>query len=219
MFRHLMFVCSTAALLAGPAAAESATPKLHPVEKACVTYDLGGQMQSGTLTRCHRDFAYETYEIQNVSIGFGGFSQTQTSHTITVGDTIYNVDTKAKTATKTDNPMYDSLVSALQNSSAEDMGSAFLDAMGMTSTGTTKTVAGETCTVYSSQMMGQACLSSDWLMLEQTVMGMTQTATSVSRDTGGDDANYTLYQTVSVSNGPDLSNLPGGLAGIFGNGN
>ncbi|MCA8890870.1 MAG: hypothetical protein KDA56_03395 [Hyphomonas sp.] len=205
--------------LTTPASADPSTPKLHPVKKACVTYEMSGQMQSGTVTRCHRDYAYESYEIQNVTIGMAGFNQTQTSHTITIGNTIYAVDLASNTATKTDNPMYDGLVNALQNTSPEEMGAAFLDAMGMTSTGQTKTVAGETCTVYSSQMMGTSCFSSDWLMLEQSVMGMSQTATSVDRSSGGDDANYTLYQTVSISDGPDLSNLPGGLAGILGSGN
>ncbi|MEZ5999465.1 hypothetical protein [Hyphomonas sp.] len=218
MIRTAIFL-SAAFILAMSAVADPGTPKLHPVEKACVTYEMSGQMQSGTVTRCHRDYAYESYEIQNVTIGMAGFSQTQTSHTITIGNTIYAIDLASNTATRTENPTYDGLVNALQNTSPEDMGAAFLDAMGMTSTGQTKTVAGETCTVYSSQMMGTSCFSSDWLMLEQSVMGMSQTATSVDRSSGADDANYTLYQTVSVSDGPDLSNLPAGLSGILGNGN
>ncbi len=39
-------------------------------------------------------------------------------------------------------------------------------------------------------------------------MGNTQTAVSVSIGDGGDDANYTLYQTVPITDGPDLSNMP-----------
>ena len=219
MIRTSLIASIAATLLCLPGAADPDTPILHPVEKACLTYQMGGQMQSGTLTRCHQDFAYEAYEIQDISIGFGGFTQKQTTHSITIGDTIYAIDVKAKTATKTRNPMYETLVSALQNSSAGDIQASFLNAMGMTSTGTTKSIAGETCTVYSSQMMGQACFTPDGLMLEQSVMGSTQTATSIDRTTGGDEANYTLYQTVTISSGPDLSNLPGGLAGLLGNGN
>ena len=202
-----------------PAAADPTTPKLHPVEKACVTYTLNGQMQSGTITKCHRDFGYESYEIQNIKIGMGGFSQSQNTHVITIGDKIYSIDLSTNQATQTTNPMYQGLVNALQNSSPEDMGQAFLNAMGMTPTGQTSNVAGETCNMYSSQMMGTACFTSDWLLAEQDVMGMGQTATSIDRSSGGDDTNYTLYQSVPVSQGPDLSNLPGGLADILGQGN
>jgi len=218
MLRLTTFL-STTLVLACAASADPGWPKMHPLEKGCVTYQMSGQMQSGTVTRCHRNYAYESYEIQNVTIGLAGFSQTQTTHTITIGNTIYAINLATNTATKTENPMYDGLADALKNTSPEEMGAAFLDAMGMTPTGQTKTIAGETCSVYSSQMMGTSCFTPDWLLLEQSVMGMKQTAVSVDRSTGGDDANYTLYQTVSVTEGPDLSNLPGGLADILGSGN
>ena len=188
------------------------TPRLHPTQAACVTYEMTGQMQSGTTTRCHRDWAYEQYEIQNVSIGFAGMSQTQNSHTITIGDTIYNIDVAAGTGTQTTNPMYDGMVAALQNSSSEDMTAAFFAQMGMSATGQTKTIAGESCAVYSSQMMGTVCMTDGGLMLEQSMMGMGQIATSISIGDGGDDANYTLYQNVTLTQGPDLSN---GLQGLI----
>ena len=214
--RHFILASACALAITLPAAADSSTPKLHPVEKACVSYTLTGQMQSGTVTRCHRDFGYEAYEIQNVQIGMGGFTQNQNTHVITIGNTIYSIDLSSNTATKTTNPMYDGLVNALQNTSSEDMGQAFLSAMGMTPTGQTKTVAGETCNVYSSQMMGAACFTRDWLLAEQDVMGMGQVAVNIDRSSGGEASNYTLYQTVPVSQGPDLSNLPGGLADLMG---
>ena len=214
--KHFLSASALAVAIALPSAADSSTPKLHPVEKACVTYTLNGQMQSGTVTKCHRDYGYETYEIQNIQIGMGGFSQSQNRHVITIGDTIYSIDLSTNQATQTTNPMYDGLVNSLQNTSSEDMGQAFLSAMGMTPTGQSKTVAGETCSVYASQMMGTACFTSDWLLAEQDVMGMGQIATSIDRSSGGETSNYTLYQTVPVSQGPDLSNLPGGLADIMG---
>lgn len=49
-------------------------------------------------------------------------------------------------------------------------------------------------------------------MLEQEFMGTGQIAESVSTGDGGADANYTLYQTVPITQGPDLSN---GLQGIL----
>ena len=188
--------------------ADDATPKLHPVEAVCINYEMTGQMMQGTSTRCHRDFAYETYEIQNMSIGFGGFSQSQNTHNITIGETIYAIDLSTNTGTKTINPMYEGLVEALQDSDPADMGEAFVTAMGFAATGATKTIAGTNCNVFSSNMMGTICMTADGLLLEQSMMGNTQTATNVSIGDGGDDGNYTLYQSVPISDGPDLSNMP-----------
>jgi len=193
------------------AAADPSTPQLHPVEKACITYEYSGQMQSGTSTRCHRDYAYEAYEINQTTIGMAGFSQSQNTHTITIGETIYSIDLDTNTGTQTVNPMYEGLVNAMANSSAEDMTDAFLNAMGMMPTGEIKTIAGTQCNVYSAQMMGTTCLTDNGLMLEQVFMGNIQRAVSVAIGDGGDDANYTLYQTVPISQGPDLSNGIGGI--------
>lgn len=205
------FALASLAAILPSASADPSTPKLHPMEKACITYESSGSMQSGTSTRCHRDYAYETYEIMQTTIGMAGFSQSQSTHTITIGNTIYAIDLDSNTATQTVNPMYDGLVNSMAGSSPEDMSSVFLDAMGMTATGDTKAIADTECNVYNSQMMGTACLTSDGLMLEQIFMGNTQRAISVSIGEGGEDANYTLYETVPVSQGPDLSN---GLEGL-----
>ena len=199
---------SLGTLAALPAIASDATPILHPVEAACIDYEMSGQMMSGTTTRCHRDYAYEQYEIQNMSVGFGGFTQAQNQHTITIGNMIYAIDLSTNTGTQTVNPVYDGLVSALEDSSPEEMGAAFINAMGYTASGQSKTIAGVNCGVYNSAQLGSVCLTDDGLMLEQSVMGTTTIATSVSIGDGGDDANYTLYQNVPISQGPDLSNMP-----------
>ena len=207
--RTLIF-CSALSVLAAFSARSSAddsTPILHPVEAACIEYEMSGQMQQGTSTRCHRDFAYEQYEIQNISIGFGGFSQSQNKHNIIIGNTIYSIDLDTNTGTQTINPMYDGIVAALQDTDPADMADAFIAAMGFTATGATKTVADTICNMYSSGMMGTMCLTDNGLLLEQSVMGTTQTAVSVSIGEGGDDDNYTLYQTVPITDGPDLSNM------------
>lgn len=204
-------LCVFVVLLSVPSSmviADDSTPQLHPVESACINYEMSGQMQSGTTLRCHRDFAYEAFEILDLSIGFGGFSQTQNQHNITIGDQIYAIDLNTNTGTQTTNPMYAGIVAALQDTDPEDMGAAFIAAMGFTATGATKTIADTVCNVYSSGMMGTMCLTDNGLMLEQAVMGNTQTAVSVSIGNGGDDANYTLYQTVPITDGPDLSNMP-----------
>lgn len=199
------------AALATPAAlANPDTPQLHPVEAVCVDYEQSGQMQSGTSTRCHRDYGYEQYEISELTIGMAGFSQTQSTFTVTIGDTIYAIDEDANTATATVNPMYQPIVDAVSQSGSDGVSDAFLNAMGMTPTGQTQTVVGLTCNVYSSNMMGTACLTDDGLMLEQSVMGTQVTATAVTYDEGVAE-NYRRHETATITQGPDLSNGLGGL--------
>ncbi len=199
-------------LFGGIVAADDSTPQLHPVEAACIVYTSTGQMMNGEITRCHRDFAYETYEIQVLQIGFGGFTQTQNQHAITIGDTIYSIDLDAMTGTQTVNPMYAGLVSALQNSDPDQMATAYMSGMGFAPNGQSKTIQDTDCDVYNSAQLGTVCMTPDGLMLEQSFMGNVQIATSVSIGDGGDDANYTLYQNVPIAQGPDLSN---GLQGIL----
>jgi hypothetical protein len=201
---------SVLVLIAAPFAFALAddTPVLHPIEAVCISYELSGEMQQGTTTRCHRDYGYEQYETQNISIGFGGFSQTQNQHTITIGDTIYAIDLTTNTGTKTINPMYDDMVNAMQGSEPGELGDEFITAMGFTPTGATKSIAGTTCNVYNSPMMGTACLTDSGLMLEQSIMGNSTVATDVSIGDGGSDVNYTLYQNVPITDGPDLSDMP-----------
>ena len=207
MKRLIPFLIGALAAACGGDAANDDTPMLHPVEKACVEYELSGALQNGTMTRCQRDYAYEQYEIQNVTMGIGPFQQTQQQHNITIGDTIYAIDLQKNTATKTKNPVYEGLVGALADSSPEEMSAAFLAAMGFNPTGEEKTIAGHACAVYASGMIGTACLTPGGLMLEQSFMGNTTRATSVTLDSGGDPANYTKYEGMQVTEGPDLSNL------------
>lgn len=199
-------------MFGGMSVADDSTPKLHPIEKACVVYEATGQMMNGEITRCHRDYAYEVYEIQNLQMGFGGFTQTQNQHTITIGDTIYSINLDTMTGTQMVNPMYAGLVSALEDSTPEEMAAAFVAGMGFTPNGQSMTIEGTECDVYSSAQIGTVCMTPDGLMLQQNFMGNVQTATSVSIGDGGDDANYTLYQNVPITQGPDLSN---GLEGIL----
>ncbi len=192
------------------AVANPGTPKLHPVEAVCIDYEQSGQMQSGTSTKCHRDYGYEQYEISELTIGMAGFSQSQSTFTVTIGDTIYAIDTDANTATQTVNPMYQGLADAVDQSGSTAVSDAFLNAMGMTPTGQTQTVVGLPCNVYASNMMGSACLTDDGLMLQQSVMGTEVTATSVTYDEGVAE-NYRRHETATITQGPDLSNGLGGL--------
>lgn len=184
-------------------------PRLQIIEAACIEYAISGQMQTGTSIRCHRDYGYEQYEIQDINIGLGGFSQTTNQHVITIGKDVYSINLENNSGTKIQNPMYEQLIVALQDSSPEQMAQSFLNAMGYQAAGTTKTVANTSCNVYSSPQLGSACFTDDLLMLEQSVPGniMTMTAVSVNIGTSGDDTNYTLYQSADITEGPDLSNF------------
>lgn len=192
------------------AAANPDTPQLHPVEAVCIDYEQSGQMQSGTSTKCHRDYGYEQYEISELTIGMAGFAQSQSTFTVTIGDTIYAINTDANTATQTVNPMYQGLADAVDQSGSAAVSDAFLSAMGMTPTGQTQTVVGLTCNVYASSMMGSACFTDDGLMLQQSVMGTEVTATSVTYDEGVTE-NYRRHESATITQGPDLSNGLGGL--------
>lgn len=207
----ILCAATLATILCAPASANPTTPKLHPVDAACISYIHSGQMQSGTSTKCHRDYGYEQYEIMTLKIGMAGFGQTQSSFTVTIGDAVYAIDTAKNTATRTVNPMYQGLADAVDRSGSENVSDAFLNAMGMTATGQTKTVSGLPCNLYSSAMMGTACLTEDGLLLEQNVMGNSITATSISYDEG-EATNYRRHESASLTDGPDLSN---GISGLL----
>ena len=57
---------------AAPSAMASGTPILHPFEAVCIDYEMSGQMMNGTSTRCHRNYAYEQYEIQTQPLASRG---------------------------------------------------------------------------------------------------------------------------------------------------
>jgi len=188
--------------------ADDSTPKMHPLEAACIEYEMSGQMQQGKSRQCHRDFAYEQFTIQETKVRFGGFSKTQNTHNIVIGKTIYAIDLSTNTGTKMVNPMYDAIIDALQDSDPEDMTEAVFAAMGFVATGASKTIAGAQCKVYNSDMIGTMCISDNGLMLEQIVMGNTQIATSVSIGESGDDADYLLYQSVPITDAPAMPDMP-----------
>ena len=197
-----------AALFAGavplqPAAAD--TPVLHPVEEVCIRFAMTGQLMNGTTLRCHRKYGFEQFEIQDVEMGIGNIKQKQKQHTITIGDTVYAVDKAAMTGTKTQNPMYQTLVEAMKGRSPEEFGRAFMLSMGFAPTGERKSIAGHECEVFSSAGLGGACISPDGLTLEQDALGSKMVAVEIDFD-GGSDENYRLYEQVEIREGPDLSN-------------
>lgn len=202
--KYAITLAAGLALSAVAANANPATPKLHPIKEVCITYEWTGQMMNGSSVRCHRDYGYETYEIEDMTVGIAGFSQAQKEHRVIIGDTIYAIDTAANTGTKTKNPMYDQMVEAVKKGGPEDVTKVFLDAMSFEETGEQKTVAGKKCTVHTSPLITEACLSDKALILEQNVMGNVMRATSISFN-AGEAKNYRRHESATITDGPDLS--------------
>ena len=160
---------------------------------------------NGTTLRCHRKYGFEQFEIQNIEMGIGNIKQKQKQHTITIGDTIYAIDTATMTGTKTINPMYQTIVNAMEGSSPEEFGRAFMASAGFAPTGERKTIVGIDCEVFSSAGLGSNCVSPDALTLEQDALGNKMTAVEIIYDGGGEE-NYRLHERVELRQGPDLSN-------------
>ena len=180
--------------------------KLHPQKEFCVEYKHEGQL-SGTSKHCMRNWGAEAFTIENFKIGFGGFSQDQNAHKIIIGDTIYNIDPAKKTGKRTKNPFFDTI----SKSDPEQLGKIIMDGMGMTDTGEDKEIDGVSCNILRSEQLGSACLTDNMVMLEQEVMGVKQIATKVDLNSGGDDADYRLYENVTITEGPDVGAILEGL--------
>lgn len=200
-------ILASVGLVAGAALAtpaKAADPALHPVEEVCIRLNMKGQLMNGTTLRCHRKNGFEQFEIQNIEIGIGKIRQKQKQHSITIGDTVYAIDTATMTGTKTTNPMYHSMIKAMEGRSPEEFGRGLFISMGFAPTGERKTVAGVDCVVYSSPGLGSSCVSPDALTLEQDVLGNKMIAVEINYD-GGKDEDYRLYEKVEIRQGPDLS--------------
>jgi len=206
-----------------------AAERLHPVEKVCISYQMQGPLMKGGTTRCHRQYGFESFEIQDMEVGVAGLVQKQQSHNISIGDQLYSIDRATNTGTVTTNPMYAPLVRSIEQhgNNAEAIGKAFMSGMDFQPTGQRKDIAGKSCNVLASPNVGRICLSDDALMLEQDFAGMKQIAVEVAVGEDGGEENYELYQTVQLRQGVDLSegfdmqsliNQAGGQAGTAADG-
>lgn len=176
--------------------------KFHPQEEFCVEYENTGMM-SGTSINCMRKWGTERVEIEDFVIGIGGFTQSQKAHKIYVEDQIYVLDTDNMTGTQTTNPIQEDL----SNTDPIALGEAMMASWGMVDSGEDKTIAGVTCNVMQSPSMGSVCLTDNLVMLEQSFMGVERIATSVDLSSGGDDADYTLYEQVELKEGPNVADI------------
>lgn len=173
--------------------------KFHPQENFCVTYEHSGMM-SGTAVNCMRKWGTERVEIEDFTIGIAGFTQQEKAHKIYIGDEIYVINTDNMTGTQTTNPIQEDL----SNTDPIALGEAMMAGWGMVDSGEDKTIAGLQCNVMTSPTMGSVCLTENLVMLEQNFMSVNRIATSVDLTSGGDDDNYTLYERVELTEGPDV---------------
>lgn len=178
---------------------DAAFVKFHPQKEFCVEYENSGMM-NGTSVNCMRKWGTERVEIEDFLVGIAGVSRREKAHKIYIGDKIYVLDTDKMTGTVTKNPVYEDL----SNTDPIALGKAMMASWNMKDTGEDKVIAGVACNVMSSPQMGSVCLTDKLVMLEQTFMGVTRIATSVDLTSGGDDANYTLYENAELTEGPDI---------------
>jgi len=187
--------------------------KLHPVQAVCVDYEQTGSM-AGTTTECHRDWGHQRYTIEDLSMSMMGIQQTHNRHTITTDDQITSWDRGTLQGTVTTNPNYDAWADA-SSDDVETFTDNMLSGMGFSPTGQTKTIAGEDCSVWSSAQMGQMCFTDDALVLEQVmdmgIVSFSRRAVSVRRGDSGDASNYEVPANVTISDGPNLDAILGGL--------
>lgn len=173
--------------------------KFHPQENFCVEYETSGTF-TGMMLECMRKWGTERVEIEDYTIGFGGFTQSQKAHKIYLGDQIYNINPDTMTGTVTTNPLYNDL----SETDAIALGEAMMANMGMVDSGEDKTIAGVECNVMTSPQMGSVCLTDNLVMLEQNFAGLNRIAISVDLTSGGADENYTLHEDAQITEGPDV---------------
>ena len=205
MFKYLM--CFASLIVTCFQGTAIAAERFHSIEKMCVSYEMKGQLANGTTTRCHRNYAHEWFEIQKISSSFGEITHTQHQHIIAIADKLYTINLTTGTGTVSQNPLYQTLKDAIaQNgNNPEAISASLFQAMGFVPTGETRQIAGLSCSVMDSQAIGSGCFTNDLIMLEQSVFGNTQRAVDIKIGVDGGDENYTLWQKVSISQGPDLS--------------
>lgn len=193
------------------AADNPATPRLHPLEKFCVTSKMEGIMQ-GTWTECSRDYAYERYELQETEIKFGPISQKDSQHVIYLGNKIYTIRANGQ-KTVADNPMFAATVSALEDSDPMALADKMLANLGYAKNGQTMTILDLTCDVAAGPL-GSICMTENGITLYLETMGNTRTATRVDLESGGDDANYEA--PADAQQAPSLDDITKMMQGLSG---
>lgn len=196
---------------AGTSTLALAAPRLHPLKAYTVEYKQEG-MQVGTVIEHSRNYGNQRSETTDATTNMMGMSIRHHQRVITEGNKITTLDLTKGTATQTTNPLYDSIAASMQGKDPVEAGKAMLTAMGGAPTGTSQTIAGETCQDWKLAQLGQdICVTSDGLTLlvrsNMAGISMTRTAVKVTRGDGGPDAAFELPKGVKATQAPNIQQL------------
>lgn len=208
--RLILASLTVAAAAVAPAGAQDA-PRFFGHEAFTIVSELSGS-QTGTVTTHVRDWGRLRVEIRDAEMAVMGFTQPDRQRVIYDGAQIISIDQTTGAATITDNPIYDSLVQAMDGEDGVSFGRRAMVAMGGQPTGASDNIAGQSCEYWSvARMAGQTvCVTEEGLTLAtSTAMGpisVTQTATEVRLGDGGPDDAFD-YDPDAVSTMPNLQDI------------
>jgi len=169
-------------------------------------------IETGSIVEHVRDCGRLRVEIKNTQTSMMGFTTSTSQRVIYDGPKIITVDNTTGQVTVADNPMYDNMVAAMQNSqqSGVELGEAFATGMGGVATGETGTFAGEDCAYWSVPQLGSTFCLASWgaTLHSRTAMGpaqMERTVFEILDDAGSDSAfQYDLNAAQPIPNLQDL---------------
>ncbi|MEM7161653.1 MAG: hypothetical protein AAF487_04355 [Bacteroidota bacterium] len=154
--------------------------KLFSSESGYISYELKG-MQKGTEILYWDDWGNKQRKETEVKIEMMGFSQTQNSITLTLGDIVYAIDEEKNTATK----MKNDFLGDASNQEKREFGYRFMEEMGGKKVGEEQ-LLGKTCEKWTiPDMYSTVYYWKTYLMKSETdMMGMKQivTATEIKLD-------------------------------------
>jgi hypothetical protein len=187
--------------------------RFHPLKAYTVTYTVSGT-KSGTVTEYSRDYGRERVTVENSKLSMAGMNIAEDKRVLIRGPEIVTIDNRAKTVSRTTNPLYEPIAESLKGKDIEEVGRAFYSAMGHKPTGERKSIAGEDCEVWKNAQLNQElCITSDSLMLHMDTrmggMSMVQTTTNIRRHDSGPDEVYQIPDGLTEVKIPDLGQLLG----------
>ncbi|MEM9123679.1 MAG: hypothetical protein AAGB03_10220, partial [Pseudomonadota bacterium] len=168
--------------IGGAAFAGGDAPKFYSVEAFSVTYEHSGA-ETGQTVQHSRAWGRERVEVKDTSMSMFGVNQTTDQRVIYLDDQIISIDGATGRTTKTTNPLYADIVASMEGKSGMEAGAAWMTGLGGEKTGESKSLLGETCSVWSiPKMFATQCITDAGIPLEISVampgMGMTMVQTA-----------------------------------------
>ncbi len=169
-----------------PAAVAFAADKLVNIKKVTIKYKHEGAA-SGWSETCMSNWGNLVVERREITMKVMGIENKESKKVITKGPDIITIDYLTNKATKTRNPMYDSMKKQVSKKGGVKTGEDVMKAMGGQKTNRTGRFAGYPCT-YWTLMGSESCVSKEGLTLhvKAGAMGINniQTAVEVKKGKG-----------------------------------